>query len=95
MFRELTMGIPYPSEVLGPPLMAIWEAYGETIIKPLFAWAFVGLVTLSCSLIVFMLYLAIRHGVPLSYGQAMAQQRRALYEEMRRMRAANEKAPGQ
>lgn len=57
------MGIPYPWEILGPPLMTIWEACGETIILPLLSWSFVGLMVFGVGLIVTGVYLLIKYGM--------------------------------
>lgn len=89
------MGVPYPSEVLGPPLNAFWAAHGEEIVLPLLAWAFVGFLVCCAALVIMAVYLMIKHDIPFSPAQAMLEQRQRVYEEMKRMSAASKKAPGQ
>jgi len=80
--------IPYPDEVLGPPLSAFWDAYGDSIILPLLAWLAVPLGVLFVVGVVGVAALMV-HTSPMSVHKAHEEIRRY---ELARMRAQRDKA---
>lgn len=60
------MAIPYPGEVLGPPLKTFWAAHGETIIMPILAWCLTGAAVYAAGIVILAIY--ILHKIPLSPG---------------------------
>jgi hypothetical protein len=62
------MAIPYPGEVLGPPLKTFWAAHGETIIMPILAWCLTGLVVFTVGMMILAICVIIKYDIPLSPG---------------------------